>query len=376
MSTVVLGVNGLRLSRQRLGIGRYIEYILRYWDAMLAPNERVIIYVQEPVDLSDLELSDRFEVRVLPSRMKDVFWETLVLGRRCREVDVLFNPSYTIPLFYRGQSVVATHSANEAHKGTHPWSYHLTYRQRNKLCARLADAVIVPSQETRGHVEQLYGVPPERITVVREGAPALFARIEDQKVLAEARRKYLGDDSPYVLFTGKASQRRNIPNLIEAFARVKRKEAIPHKLLLFGPNVLGLPLETLAARHGVADSVVQTEGRLTKHADILPVYSGADLFVHPTMAEGASLTIVEAMACALPVITVGRGAVAEYVADGALTIGAPTVDELERAIRRVLTDPAFAAELGRKALARSHDLRLDATARATLDVIREVAARP
>lgn len=375
MSTVVFGVNGLRLSGQRLGIGRYTEYLLRYWDTMLTPNERVVIYVREPVDLSDLALSDRFEVRVLPSRMKGVLWETFVLGRRHREIDVLFNPSYTIPLGYRGRTVVATHSVNEAHKGSHPWSYHLTYRQRNKLCARLADAVIVPSQETRGHVEQLYGVPSAKVTIVQEGAPASFARVEDRSVLAANRRKYLGDDSPYVLFVGTASQRRNIPNLIEAFARVKRTDHIPHKLLLFGPNVLGLPLEDLAKRHGIAGSVVQTDGRLAKHSDILPVYSGADLFVHATIAEGASLTIVEAMSCGLPVITVGRGAVAEYVADGALTVDAPTPDQLEQAIRRVLTDPAFAAELGRKALARSHALRLDATARATLDVMRQVAAR-
>lgn len=372
---MVFGVNGLRLSGQRLGIGRYIEYLLRYWSAMLMPDEQVVIYVQEPVDLRDLDLSDRFEVRVLRSRLTGVFWETFVLGRRHHEMDVLFNPSYTIPLGYRGRTVVATHSVNEAHKGTHPWSYHLTYRQRNKLCARLADAVIVPSQETRGHVEELYGVAPEKITIVPEGAPTSFARVEDAGIIAETRRRYLGDDSPYVLFTGKASQRRNIPNLIEAFARVKRTDRIPHKLLLFGPNVLGLPLETLAERHGVAGSVVQVDGQLARHADILPVYSGADLFVHPTAAEGASLTIVEAMACALPVITVGRGAVAEYVDGAALTIDAPTPDQLEQAIRRVLTDPAFAAELGRKALARSRDLRLDATARGTLDVMRKVAAR-
>ena len=66
---------------------------------------------------------------------------------------------------------------------------------------------------------------------------------------------------------------------------------------------------------------------------------------------------------------------AEYVDGAALTIDAPTPDQLEQAIRRVLTDPAFAAELGRKALARSRDLRLDATARGTLDVMRKVAAR-
>jgi glycosyltransferase involved in cell wall biosynthesis len=368
------GVNALRMSGQRLGIARYIEYLLRYWDEQLTGEERVVLYVREPVDLSDLALSDRFETRVLSSRLDGMLWETFVLGRRWRETDVLFNPSYTIPLRYRGRTVVATHSVNEAEKGTHPWTYHLTYRQRNRLCARIATAVIVPSETTKGHVQELYGVPADKITIVAEGAPNSFAPVEDEKLIAEVRRRYLGDDAPYVLFTGKLSQRRNIPALIEAFSRVKRSDGIPHKLLLFGPNVLGLPLDELVGRLGVADSVVQTDGRLERHSDILPVYSGADLFVHPTAAEGFSLTIVEAMACALPVITVGRGAVKEIVDGAAVTVDSPTPDELEVAIRRVLSDPALSAELRAKALERSWKFRLESTAQGTLDVMRQVAA--
>ena len=366
------GVNALRLSGQRLGIGRYIEYLLRDWDSMLDADDRVVVYVRDPFDKDELGLSDAFEVRHLPSRHNGVRWEHLVLARHWRETDVLFCPSYTVPLHYRGKMVVATHSVNEAEPGTHPWWYHLTYRQRNRLCARRSDAVIVPSLVTKGHVESLYGVAPRKITIVPEGAPRSFAPVDDEAVLAATRRRYLGDDSPYVLFVGKLSQRRNIPALIEAFARVKHSEGLPHKLLLFGPNVLDLPLDELVSRFGVAEAVVQTDGRIDRHEDILPIYSGAELFVHPTAAEGFSLTIVEAMACGLPVIVVGRGVVAEIVDDAALTVEAPTPELLEAAIRRVLTNEALRADLSVRALERSELFRLDSTARGTLDVMRRV----
>jgi glycosyltransferase involved in cell wall biosynthesis len=368
------GINALRLSGQRLGIGRYIEYLLQDWDSMLEPDDEVVVYVREPFDKDELRLSDAFRVRHLPSRHNGVLWEQLVLARHWRETDVLFCPSYTVPLYYRGKLVVATHSVNEAERGTHPWWYHLTYRQRNKLCARRSDAVIVPSSTTKGHVTDLYGVAPEKITIVPEGAPRSFAPVENEELLAETRRRYLGDDVPYVLFVGKLSQRRNIPALIEAFGRVKQRDAIPHKLLLFGPNVLEMPLEELVRRTGLVDSVVQTDGRIGRHEEILPVYSGADLFVHPTAAEGFSLTIVEAMACGLPVITVGRGAVAEIVDDAAITVDAPTSELLEGAIRRVLTDPGLRAEMRRKSIERAELFRLDSTARGTLDVMRQVGA--
>jgi len=368
------GVNALRLSGQRLGIGRYIEYLLKDWDTMLQPEDQVVVYVREPFDKNDLALSDAFEVRHLPSRHNGVRWEHFVLARRWRETDVLFCPSYTVPLHYRGRVVVATHSVNEAEPGSHPWWYHLTYRQRNKLSARRSDAVIVPSATTKGHVEKLYGVSPEKITIVPEGAPRSFAPVDDEALLAETRRRYLGADVPYVLFVGKLSQRRNIPALIEAFSRVKHRDGIPHKLLLFGPNVLDLPLDELVERFGVSDSVVQTDGRIARHEEILPVYSGADLFVHPTTAEGFSLTIVEAMACGLPVITVGQGAVGEIVDEAALTVDAPTPELLEDAIRRVLTSDALRADLGKRAIERSRMFRLDATARGTLDVMRRVGS--
>ena len=78
------------------------------------------------------------------------------------------------------------------------------------------------------------------------------------------------------------------------------------------------------------------------------------------------------MACGIPVITVGRGAVAEIVADAAVTVDAPTPDLLEVAIRRVLTDPALRAEMGTKSIERAELFRLDSTARGTLDVMRRV----
>ena len=367
-----IGVDALRLSGQRLGIGRYIEYLFKHWDTMLEPDEQVVVYVREPFDPAPLGLSDAFEVRVLPSRLDGVFWEHFVLAKHWRETDVLFCPSYTIPLHYRGRSVVATHSVNEVQPGAHPWWYHLTYRQRNRLSARRADAVIVPSESARRHVEDLYGVDSARIDIVAEGVDDDFAPLEDESVLRETRRRFFGDERPYILFVGKLSQRRNIPELVTAFAELKRRSAIPHGLLLYGPNVHDLPLDRLVTELGVEDSVVQVNEKLADHQAIVPVYSAADLFVHPSAYEGFSLTTVEAMACGVPVVTVGRGAAAEIVRDTALTVDEPTAEKLALAMGRVLAEPDLRARLRAGALARADELRLSSTARGTLDVIRRV----
>ena len=372
---MIIGVDGWRLTGQRLGIGRYIEYLLKHWDTMLTDDERVVVYVRDPFDKDRLGLSDSISVEVLPSRTGGVIWEHGPLARRWRDMDVLFGPSYTVPLNFRGRSVVATHSVNEVVPGTHPWWYHVTYRPRNQLCARKADAVIVPSETTRGHVRDLYGVADDRIRIVAEGVDGSFAPVADQSVLTETRKRFFGSDQPYVLFVGKLSQRRSIPELVRAFAAVKQEHAIPHKLLLYGPNVLDLPLEDLTRELGISDSVVQVNEKLANHGDIIPVYSAADLFVHPTAAEGFSLTIVEALACGVPVITVGQGAVRDIVDGAAVTVGSPTVEELTAAIRRVLVeDQPLKASLRVKGPERAQRFQLEDTARGTLDTLRQVAA--
>lgn len=371
--TLRYGINALRLQGQRLGVGRYIESLLRHWDDYREPGESFVIYVREPWSRESLGLSQAFEVRHLASRLGGVWWEALVLARQWREVDVLFNPAYTIPLGYRGRSVVATHSVNEAHPGTHSLTYHLTYRPRNMICARLAEATIVPSAETRDQVARLYGVPRDRLFVVPQGAPPSFAPVRDPAALRSCRLRYLGEDVPYILFVGKLSERRNIPALIEAFGLLRKRHQIPHKLLLFGPNVSGHDLSHLAAAHGVSDRVVQTDGRIQRHEDILPVYSGATVYVHPTGIEGFSLTTVEALSCGLPVVTVGRGAMLEIVDDAALTVEQPQPEALAGAMARLLTDPDLRRDVSDRALERSRLFRTDRMAESTLAVMRSVA---
>jgi len=369
-----LGINAMRLSGQRLGVGRYIEYMLRYWERFLQPSDSVTIYVREPFDKRTLNLSDAYTVKLLESSLGGVLWEHLALAPRHREMDVLFCPSYTMPLHYRGRCVVATHSVNEVQLGAHPWWYNLTYSQRNRLSARRADRVIVPSESTRHHVERIYGVAPGKIDLVVEGVPETFHPLKDSAQLQAVRRKYLGDDRPYVAFVGKLSQRRNIPALIEAFAMLKRRDNIPHSLLLFGPNILGLRLNELTDRFGVTGSVVQNDGILEKHDDIVPVFCAADLFVHPSAYEGFSITTVEAMACGVPVITVNRGAAKEITdGDAAIRVDEPAAASIAAAMRRGLFDQGLRASVRANALERVRAYSYVETARQTLDVCRRAA---
>jgi glycosyltransferase involved in cell wall biosynthesis len=317
--------------------------------------------------------SDAFRHEVVGPDIQGILWENVLLPRAVHGVDVLFGPSYTIPLLYRGPTVVATHSVNEAQPGAHGWSYRWTYTPWYRSSARRANRVIVPSEATRKDVQRWYGVPEDRIDIAREGVDEDFKPVEDPEVLRRTREKYFGRDRPYLLFVGKQSQRRNIPDLIRALGRLKRERGIPHGLLLMGPNVLGRPLAELTDEAGVVDDVVQVNEQFPDHTAITKVYSAADAYVYPSAYDGFSLTVVEAMACGLPVVTADRAALSEIGRGCAELVSEPTEDQLTDAIWRVLSDRGRHAELRARGLERATSLQWEGTARRTLDVLRQVA---
>jgi sugar transferase (PEP-CTERM/EpsH1 system associated) len=148
---------------------------------------------------------------------------------------------------------------------------------------------------------------------------------------------------------------------------VGRMQTVKHQTLLARAFVRAL--ELAPALHGTARLVMVGGGPLRAHAqaildeagagalawlpgeraDVPDVMRGLNCFVLPSLAEGISNTILEAMATALPVIATRVGGNAELVDDGRTGALVPPddVDALAQALLRMATDPARAAAMGR-----------------------------
>ena len=368
-----IGFSAWRLAGQRLGIGRYIEYMLKYWNGLLEPSDRVTIFVHEPFDPSSLNLSDQFRVEVIKPRLTNAVWENALLPQYLRGIDVLFGPSYTLPLLYRGKKVVAIHSVDLARHGHFPWWHEYTYEMKYRLSAKVADLVVVNTQSVKERVRRYYGIPEDKIEVVWLGADYVFSPVDDAVRLSETRVKYLGADVPFVLFVGGISIRRNVPLLMRAFAHLKRVHNIPHKLLIVGPNRGNVPLAALTAELGLHDSVIQTDGRFEHHSELAAIYAAADLYVMPSASEGFSLTLAEAICCGTPVVTSSESALGEIANGYAYTLLELNEDVLANAMWEVISRPDLRARLRTQEIERSKLLRWDVTAKSTLDLLRRIA---
>ena len=105
------------------------------------------------------------------------------------------------------------------------------------------------------------------------------------------------------------------------------------------------------------------------------VYRLASVFVFPSLYEGFGLPPLEAMASGTPVVTSNVSSLPEVTGEAALLVDPSDPDAIAGAMRRVLTDPALAADLRAKGLARARKFSWERSVRRIRDIYVEVAAR-
>ncbi|MFY9723666.1 MAG: glycosyltransferase family 1 protein, partial [Azonexus sp.] len=101
-------------------------------------------------------------------------------------------------------------------------------------------------------------------------------------------------------------------------------------------------------------------------------YSGARVFVYPSLYEGFGLPPLEAMACGAPVIVSNRSSLPEVVGDAGLQVDALDVDGLAEAMNRLIGDDVLRASLRQRGMARGKGFSWRRCAEETLAVYRKV----
>jgi glycosyltransferase involved in cell wall biosynthesis len=365
-----LAINGVRLMGKRYGVGRYLEYLLRQWKETAHPFERIVVYTPGSPE-EGIELPPKAEHQIVLPQCPYACWEQGVLARLQRQHDLLFCPSYVVPLLGHGKTVLTHLGSYEALPSAFPliqrWKSRLIYQ----LSALRADRVITVSESSKRDIVRFYRVRSDKIMVIPLGVDPVFRPIGDRELLASTRKKYIGSDRPYILFVGKLSRRRHIPELVAAFGRLKRSRDIPHVLLFIGPDTVGQDVPGLARTHGVESSVVHHE--YASHEELVVIYNAADLFIYPSAYEGFGIPVLEAMACGIPTIALSNSSFLEFAAGVAYLAQDGQEEELFRAMDLVLFDEELRAKMRAAGPERARRFGWASIARQTMDVLVEVA---
>lgn len=163
--------------------------------------------------------------------------------------------------------------------------------------ARRSDHLLAPSRAVGDGLERYLGVAPDRITVLEPLPRPLFRRSSRQEALQLAQRLAL--PPRYFLFIGSRSRRKNLPLLAEAWALAGQRLGPGVGLVLAGPGSGPVP--------GGLDLGFVDEA-------VLPhLLSGAVAWLCPSLYEGCAVGALEAMACGVPALVSGTGALPRTV---------------------------------------------------------------
>jgi len=172
--------------------------------------------------------------------------------------------------------------------------------------------IVAVSAMVRDHIRHFYDVPAERITVVHNGVDLdRFTPVACAERRKSARARHgVGERDIVILLMAHNPRLKGLKELIAAVARARQRGA-PLALLAVGRFHTG-PFRRLARRLG-CEGAVTFRGPID---DSLDAYAGADIYAQPTYYDPCSLTVLEALACGLPVITTRHNGASELLTHG------------------------------------------------------------
>lgn len=156
----------------------------------------------------------------------------------------------------------------------------------------------------------------------------------------------------YILSVGNLEPRKNIDTLVEAYAQLPEDLRSRYSLVIAGASSWSSSKTLDTIKHYRKEGLkIKLLISKVSDQDMPALYSGASLFIFPSLYEGYGMPVIEAMACGVPVIASTNSSLPEATGSAALSLKSETdPSELSSCIKQVLTDPSLSKELSKKGL--------------------------
>jgi UDP-glucose:(heptosyl)LPS alpha-1,3-glucosyltransferase len=239
--------------------------------------------------------------------------------------------------------------------------------EESLLADRKAARVIVASQMVKNEIVDLYGYPADNIHIVRNGVPLDQFRFDPERREKSRDALKLKPDQIALLFAGSGWERKGLLFAIEAMALGKNTKM---RLLVAGRGDKRL-YKTTRLRFWREEPVQF----LDEVADLVPLYTAADMFILPTTYDPFSNACLEALACGLPVITTRSNGFSEIIEDsvhGSIVDHAGDLIGLRDAIR-FWSDPSRRATARSANIERASQFGISRNVQQTLQILTQIA---
>ncbi len=329
-------VNGRFQGRRLTGVERYASEIVRCLGSAVE-----VVKPSQPL-----------------SGVQGHLWEQLLLPRALDKRSFLWSPANTGPLAVTRQAVTIHDLSVVDHPEWFNTNFRLWYMLLLPRLAQRARVVLTVSNHSRRSLLKKFKLPDEKVIVVPDGVNLRQFQPCDASTV---RAKY-GLAGRYILFVGSLDPRKNLERLSQAMVLLSDIRDLQLVIAGSWTNVFRAVSVSTAKRRVRLLGYVPDE-------DLPGLYSGATIFIMPSLFEGFGLSVLEAMACGAPVITSYAGALPEVVGDAALQIDPTSVEGMAEAMRTLLSHESLRADLKRKGLERVRQFSWERSAQQVLEVM-------
>lgn len=274
-----------------------------------------------------------------------------------READITHFFNFIVPPRIKGKVINTVHDLTfELYPETMDERNLKRIKQDIGYSIERSERIVTISESTKKDMVEILKIDPSRIEIIYPGVNYELFNLSykgniKEDIKESIKKKYqLPDD--YLLYMGTLEPRKNIPIIIEAFARLKREsdsKVKEVKLVLAGKK--GWLFEDIfnkVQQLGLEADVIFTD--YVAEEDKAIIYSEAKAFVFPSLYEGFGMPVVEAMAAGVPVITSNVSSLPEVAGDAAILVNPQDSVTISEALYRLLADQEYHNQLVIKGL--------------------------
>lgn len=248
---------------------------------------------------------------------------------------------------------------------------HAMFREQIRRVCERSSALIAISDCTKRDLIDLMDIEPDRVHVVYPGRLQDVQRPRPDQVAAVMKRYAI--KGAYILYVGSMGPHKNVATLLRAYEQARQANRLSASLVLAGGTEWGGKTLDLLESLSVRQDVIVTG--FIPDEELPALYTGADLFVFPSLYEGFGLPVLEAMAYGKAIVVSRGGALPEVAGSAGISVDPDDVDAFAEAIAHVLEDTSRRESMEQASLAQAEKFSWEASATALACLMARTAGR-
>lgn len=326
-----IAVNSRFLLKGKLeGIGWFTHEIIRRV-VLNHPEHQFVFFFDRKPDPQFIYASNVEAVVIQPPARHPLLWMiwfeiSVRFALKKYKADCFISTDGFLSLGTRIPTLLVIHDLAFEHYPEHlPLKFRWYLKYFGRKFARRANRIVAVSDFTRRDIQSTYGISPDRIDVVYNGANPLYKPLPfEQK--QSIRQKY-ADGCEYFVFAGALHPRKNILNLLKAFALFKKRQRSQMKLLIIGRFAWESDaIREALAQHPFKDDVIRYEYMQVE--ELCQVIGSAYGLAFVSLFEGFGIPVLEALQCGVPGIVSQTSSLPEVAGNTALYVNPESPEDI------------------------------------------------